>query len=72
MPDSFNEASYAREKIVPDAFKRDFFRLIKLLSSKKAGRMTVHEVKKGSRRLPTTFMVAGNATSHNKKILLTN
>ena len=72
MPDSFNEASYAREKIVPDAFKRDFFRLVKLLGSKKGGRMTVKEVKKGSRRLSTTFMVAGNAAGHNKKILLTS
>lgn len=34
--------------------------------------MTITEVKKGSRRLPTTFMVAGLANSHNKKILLTS
>ena len=71
IQDSFNEEVYKREKIVPDSFKREFLRLLRILSSKKSGRMTVKEVKKGSRRLPTTFMVAGLANSHNKKILLT-
>ena len=55
----------------PDNFKRDFFRLIKTMSSKKPGKMTVKEVKKGSRRLPTTFMVAGQPNSHNQKIVMT-
>ena len=72
IQDSFNEEVYKREKIVPDSFKREFLRLLRILSSKKSGRMTITEVKKGSRRLPTTFMVAGLANSHNKKILLTN
>ena len=69
--DDFNEDNYKREKLVPDTFKRDFFRLIKLLSSTKTKTITVNELKKGSHRLPTTFMVAGNAGSHNKKILMT-
>ena len=67
------EAYKAREKVVPDSFKRDFFRLIKTLSGKKPGKnkMTVHQVKRGSKRLPTTFMVVGLANSYNKKILMT-
>ena len=59
------------KKVFPDNFKRDFFRLVKTLHAKKPGRMTVAEVKKGSRRLPTTFMVVGGNSNHNKKILMT-
>ena len=61
-----------RKKVVPDNFKRDFFRLFKTLSAKKPGAVVkYHEVKKGMKRLPTTFMVAGLANSFNKKILMT-
>ena len=60
-----------REKLFPDNFRREFFRLIKVMSSKKSGKMAVKEVKRASRKMPTTFMVAGLVNSHNKKILMT-
>ena len=64
-------ADGTKKKVVPDNFKRDFFRLIKTLAAKKPGRKwETQDVKRGVRRLPTTFMVAGLATSHNKKIVL--
>ena len=65
------EDEETRKKVFPDNFKRDFFRLIKLLSAKKPGKMKISEIKKGSRRVPTTFMVAGLANSYNKKIVMT-
>ena len=59
------ENEETRKKVFPDKFRTDFFRLIKLLSAKKPGTMTDKEIKRGSRRLPTTFLVAGLANSHN-------
>ena len=60
------------KKAYPESFKRYFFHLIKTLNGKKPGKMRNAQVYKQSRRLPTTFMVAGNPNStHNKKIVMT-
>ena len=59
------------KKDYPENFKRYFFRLIKTLNGRKPGKMKNIDVYKGARRLPTTFMVAGNANTHNKKIMMT-
>ena len=59
------------KKAYPESFKRYFFRLIKTLSSKRAGTMKNSDVYKNSRTLPTTFMVAGNGKTANKKIIMT-
>ena len=65
------ENEESRKKVFPNNFKNDFFRLIRVLSAKKPGHMTDKEIKRGSRRLPTTFMVAGLANSYNKRIVMT-
>ena len=65
------EDSETMKKAYPESFKRHFFRLIKTLNGKKPGNMSNKEVYKGAKRLPTTFMVAGNAHTHNKKIVMT-
>ena len=65
------ENEESRKKVFPDNFKRDFFKLYRVLNSKKAGTMTDKEIKRGSRRLPTTFMVAGLANSYNRRIATT-
>ena len=65
------EDSETYKKAYPESFKRYFFRLIKTLNGKKPGKMDNMTVYKNSRRLPTTFMVAGSSGTHNKKILMT-
>ena len=49
------------KKAYPDKFKRYFFHLIKSLNGKAPGKMTNKQVYKQSKRLPTTFMVAGTS-----------
>ena len=51
------EDSETYTKAYPESFKSYFFRLIKTLSSKKAGSMKNAQVYKNSKALPTTFMV---------------
>ena len=68
------EDSETYKKAYPESFKRYFFRLIKTLSSKKAGAMKNAQVYKNSRVLPTTFMVGGAPDprrTFNKKIVMT-
>ena len=68
------EDSETYKKAYPESFKRYFFRLIKTLSSKKAGSMKNAQVYKNSRVLPTTFMVGGAPDprrTFNKKIVMT-
>ena len=53
------EGSETYKKSYPPKFKTYFMRLIKTLSGKAPGTMKNAKVYKNSRRLPTTFMVAG-------------
>lgn len=49
------------KKAYPENFKLYFFRLIKTLNGKAPGKMSNAQVYKNSRRLPTTFIVAGTS-----------
>ena len=49
------------QKMFPENFKLYFFHLIKTLNGKAPGKMSNRQVYKNSRRLPTTFMVAGTS-----------
>ena len=65
--------SETHKKAYPENFKRYFFHLIKTLNGKAPGKMSRTQCYKQSRKLPTTFMVAGNPNStHNKKIVMTS
>lgn len=67
------EGSETYKKAYPESFKRYFFHMIKTLNGKAPGKMSRTQAYKQSRRLPTTFMVAGNPnSSHNKKIVMTS
>lgn len=55
------EESETFKKAYPEKFKRYFFHLIKTLNGKAPGKMSNRQVYKNSRRLPTTFMVAGTS-----------
>lgn len=66
------EESETYKKAYPEKFKRYFFHLIKSLNGKPPGKMSNKQVYKQSKRLPTTFFVAGNPNqSYNKKIVMT-
>ena len=55
------EGSETMKKAFPYSFKRYFFLLIRTLNGKAPGKMTNKQVYTNSRRLPTTFMVAGTS-----------
>ena len=67
-----DEKSKIAETIVPQSFTVYFFKLVKTLFSKKNMRkykkgqeLDKYKVLKHFKILPTTFMVAGNPSTHN-------